>query len=100
MVERAERAILSEIDRLGTNLVSPDEMAKARQFFKLDYLRSQSTNLGRALFLVDAAFSGKPMNALGRELDKYMKVNAPTLTGLINRHFTPRNRVILELGKK
>jgi hypothetical protein len=74
-------------------------MAKARTLFKMDYLRSQSTNLGRALFLVDAAFSGKPLNVLGGELDKYMKVNPLTLMGLVNRHFTLRNRVILELGK-
>ena len=99
MVERSEKAILSEIDRLRTNPISPDEMAKARKLFKMDYLRSQSTNLGRALFLVDAAFSGKPLNVLGGELDKYMKVNPLTLMGLVNRHFTLRNRVILELGK-
>ncbi|OGD19193.1 MAG: hypothetical protein A2Y70_06680 [Candidatus Aminicenantes bacterium RBG_13_64_14] len=100
MVERSEKAILSEIDKLGRNPVSPDEIAMAKKLFKMDYLRSQSTNLGRALLLVDAAFSGKPMNFLGGELDKYMKVNPPTLMGLINRHFTPRNRVILELGQK
>ncbi len=100
MVERSERAILSEIDKLRKIPVSPDELAKVKKLFKMDYLRSQSTNLGRAIFLVDAAFSGKLMSALGTELDKYMKVNAPTLTGLINRHFTPRNRVILELGRK
>ena len=100
MVERSEKAILSEIDRLRTNRVSPDEMAKAKRMFKMDYLRSQSTNLGRALFLVDAAFSGKPMNTLGGELDKYMRVNPSILTGLVERHFTPRNRVILELGQR
>jgi predicted Zn-dependent peptidase len=100
MVERSEKAILSEIDRLRTNRVSPDEMAKAKRMFKMDYLRSQSTNLGRALFLVDAAFSGRPMNTLGGELDKYMRVNPSILTGLVERHFTPRNRVILELGQR
>jgi zinc protease len=100
MVERAERTILSEIDRLRTNPASPDEMAKVRKLFKMDYLRSQSTNLGRALFLVDAAFSGKPMDALGGELDKYLKVTPPTLTNLLGRYFTLQNRVILELGKK
>jgi predicted Zn-dependent peptidase len=100
MVERAEKAILSEIDRLGRNPVSFDEMAKAKKLFKMDYLRSQSTDLGRALFLVDAALSGKPMNFLGEELDKYMKVSSSNLIGLIIRHFTPQNRVILELGKK
>ena len=100
MVEKSEKAILAEIDKLKTNPVSSDELAKARKLFKMDYLRSQSTNLGRALFLVDAAFSGKPLIALGAELDKYMKVNPPTLQALIGRHFIPRNKVILELGKK
>lgn len=100
MLEKSEKAILSEIDRVRTNPISPDELAKAKQLFKMDYLRSQSTNLGRALFLVDAALSGKPLSALGAELDKYMKVYPPTLKALIGRHFTPRNKVILELGQK
>jgi predicted Zn-dependent peptidase len=100
MVERSEKAVLSEIDRLRTNPVSPAEMAKAKRLFKLDYLRSQSTNLGRALFLIDAAFSGKPMNALGGELDKYMRVDPSALFSLVIRHFNPRNRVILELGQR
>jgi predicted Zn-dependent peptidase len=100
MAERSQKAILSEIDRLRTNPVSADEMAKVKRLFKMDYLRSQSTNLGRALFLIDAVFSGKPMTALGGELNKYLRVNPPSLVSLVNRHFTPQNRVILELGLK
>lgn len=100
MAERSQKAILSEIDKLRTNPVSPDEMAKAKRLFKMDYLRGRSTNLGRALFLVDAVFSGKPMNALGGELDNYLRVNPPALTAFVNKYFIPQNRVVLEIGQR
>jgi predicted Zn-dependent peptidase len=98
MAERSQKAILSEIDKLRTNPVSPDEMAKAKRLFKMDYLKSQSTNLGRALFLVDAVFSGKPLNTLGGELDNYLRVSSPALTAFVNKYFIPQNRVVLEIG--
>ena len=63
LVARAERAILSEIDKLRTNTVSEVEIEKARRRFELDYLERLSTPRGRALFLIDAAFAGKPMSA-------------------------------------
>lgn len=100
MAERSQKAILSEIDKLRTNPVSPDEMAKAKRLFKMDYLRGRSTNLGRALFLVDAVFSGKPMNALGGELDNYLRVSPPALAAFVNKYFIPQNRVVLEIGQR
>lgn len=98
MAERSKKAIMSEIDKLRTNPVSMDELAKAKRQLRMDYLRTLSTNLGRALFLVDAAFSGKPMDTLDGELDKYMRVSPPNLVSLAIRHFVPRNKVVLELG--
>ena len=100
MAERARRAILSEIDKIRANPVSADELAKAKQLFKTGYLRRLSTRLGRALFLVDAAFSGKPLDTLNGELDKYMRVNPPTLQSLVTRHFVPQNKVVVELGQR
>jgi predicted Zn-dependent peptidase len=97
MTERSKKAILSEIDKVRTNPVSMDELAKAKRQFKMDYLRNRSTNLGRALFLVDAAFSGKPTDTLDGELDKYMRVNPMNLVSLLNRHFLPWRRCALEL---
>ncbi len=100
MAERSQKAILSEIDKLRTNPVSQDELNKAKRRFKLDYLSRLSTRLGRALFLVDAAFAGTGLDALGGELDNCLRVSSPALTAFVNKYFIPQNRVVLEVGPR
>jgi predicted Zn-dependent peptidase len=97
MVERSQKAILSEIDKLRTNPVSQDELNKAKRRFKVDYLDRLSTRLGRALFLVDAALAGTGLDSLDGELDKYLRVSPSVLTAFVNKYFIPQNRVVLEL---
>jgi predicted Zn-dependent peptidase len=98
MAERAERAILAEIDKLRTNAVSPDELLKAQRGYKLRYLDRLSTLRGRALYLIDAAFAGADMAALGRDLDEVWAIEPPAVVAFISKYFTPQNRVVLELG--
>jgi zinc protease len=100
MAERCLKAILSEIDKLKVNLASEEEVNKAKNLFKMDYLRKLSTRLDRALYLVDAAFNDVPISSLSSELDRYMRVNPQTLNSLMSRFFVPRNRVILNLGAR
>ena len=98
MVERAERAILAELDKLRTNTVSPDEVNKAKRRYKLKYLDRLSTQRGRALYLIDAAFAGTDMAALGQDLEYALGVEPPALLAFVSKYFTPQNRVVLELG--
>jgi zinc protease len=100
MSQRSQRAVASEFERLRANPVSAEELTKAKRQFKMDYLRRLSTRLGRALFLVDAAFSGRPVDAIGAELEGCLRVSPTTLTSLVVRHVVPRNKVILELEPK
>ena len=97
MTQRAERAIASEFERLRTNPVSVDELARARHQFKMDYLRRVSTRLGRALFLVDAAFAGRPLDGLGDDLENCLRIGPASLISLASRHLLSRNKVILEI---
>jgi zinc protease len=98
MVERAERAILSELDKLRTYTVSSDELTKAKRRYRLRYLDRLSTLRGRALYLIDAAFAGADMASLGRDLDEVKDLEPSAVLAFIGRYFTPQNRVVLELG--
>lgn len=98
MVERAERAILGEIDKLRTNTVSADELTKAKRRYRLRYLDRLSTLQGRALYLIDAAFAGADMSSLGRDLEAVKVIEPPAVLAFVGRYFTPQNRVVLELG--
>lgn len=100
LVSRSERAILSEIDRLKSNPVSPDDLAKARRRFKTDYLSRLSTNLSKARFIVDAFFTGKSLDALDRDLAEVLSVSPLSIQAFTSRYFTPQNRVVLEFGSK
>jgi zinc protease len=97
MVERAQKAILSEIDKLRTNTVSLDEINRAKRRFKTDYLEKLSTNLGKALFLVEAALAGDGLGDPGAELDKYLGVGPLSVQSFVSKYFIPQNRVVLEL---
>jgi predicted Zn-dependent peptidase len=100
MASRCQKAILSEIDRLRGSLVSAEELAKAKNLFKMDYLLKLSTDIDRALLLTDAAFSNVPLDLLASDLDNYFRVTPQQLFTLVNRHFGSKNRVILNLGTK
>jgi len=100
MAGRCQKAILSEFDKLKVGLVSDDELETAKNLFKMDYLRRLSTGLDRALFLAEAAFENMPTSVLSSELDRYMKVNAQNLNGLMPRFFLPQNKVVLNIKNK
>ncbi|MCU0243227.1 MAG: insulinase family protein [Acidobacteria bacterium] len=97
MAERSQRAILSELDKLRTNAVSLDEINRAKRRFKRDYLDRLSTNLGKALFLVDAVFAGAPLDDLGAEMERYLAVGPPSVQAFVAKYFIPQNRVVLDL---
>jgi predicted Zn-dependent peptidase len=98
MVERAERAILGEIDKLRTNAVPADELTRAKRRYRLRYLDRLSTLQGRALYLIDAAFAGADMSSLGRDLEAVKAIEPPAVLAFVARYFNPQNRVVLELG--
>ncbi|MBN2264215.1 MAG: insulinase family protein [Candidatus Aminicenantes bacterium] len=100
MVARSERAILSEIDRLKANEVSPDELRRARRRFRKDYLDRLATNLGKARFLVEAAFAGTGLDALDRDLGTVLAVTPQNLAAFASKYFVPQNRVVLEFGPR
>lgn len=95
--ERSRRIILSEIDKLRANEISQDEITRARRRFKMDHLERLSTNLGKALYLVDAEFAGKGLDSLARELESHLRVTPAALQAVVSKYFTPQNRVVLEL---
>lgn len=87
MLERSQKAIFSEINRLKSNPISEKELQKAKNLFKIDYIRQFSTSRDKAIFLVEAALSGIDLMELDRELDKYMAVTPMKVIGIANRYF-------------
>lgn len=97
MAERCQKAIVSEIDKLKVGVVSEDELDKAKNLFKLDYLRRLASRVDRALYLAEAAFEDVPVQALASQLEQHMRVNPQAMNSLVNRLFVPRNKVVLNV---
>jgi len=97
ILDRSQRAISSEINRLKLTLLSEKELTKSKNIIKMDFIRKFSTNLDKALFLADAFLSGRPLNDLHLELQKYFEITPTDILRVTNRYFSTSNRVFLSI---
>lgn len=101
MVDRCQKAIFSEINKLKTSFVSESELKKAKNMFRMDYIhRSSSSSLEKAIFLCEAFLAQKNIDDLSAEYQRYLNVTPSDIIGIINRYFTSENTVILNLKIK
>ena len=100
MVDRCQKAIVSEIDRLRTEFVPEAELERAKVRLAADYLMRLETTLERALFLTETALARGSLEGLREDLARYQRVNPQTLYSLVNRHFSERNGVTLNVRLK
>jgi len=100
MVDISLRAVLSEINKLKSTLVSEKELTKSKNMFKMDYIRQFETSLEKALFLSDTFLSHGTLDVLPLELNKYLNVEARDIIGVVNRYFNSDNRILLTIKIK
>ncbi len=99
MAQRSKRAIHSEINRLKSSFISEEELAKAKNMLRTDYVHQFQASLDRALFLAENFLSGKRLADLPGELDKYLQVTPTEIVGIINRYFTEEG-ICLDIIRK
>jgi len=97
MIERCRRGATEEIERLKTEFVSAEELESAKNRLTADFYNRLTTNITRALALVEYARSRGSLDDWGAELDKYLRVNPQTLISLVNRHFDRKRSVVLNV---
>jgi len=88
LVERSQRAIFSEIDRLRSRIMQEKELQRAKNMFKKDYINHYATSLNKALFLVETFLSGLSLDDLPEELEKYLSVNPYDILRTSKKYFT------------
>lgn len=97
--ELAKKALLSEINKLKSSLVSNMELTKIKNMFKADYMENYSSPEKKALFLIMNYLSKMDIRDLSGELDHYLNVNPSEIVGIMNRYFT-ENNVLIEIRLK
>ncbi len=100
MVDRCQKSIAAEIDRLRTEFVPEAELERAKVRLAADYLMRLETTLERALFLTETALARGSLDGLKEDLARYQRVNPQTLYSLVNRHFSERSGVTLSVRLK
>lgn len=96
MKERSRKDILSEINKLKTTRISEEELQKAKNRLKIDYVRQYATAADRAIFLSQSYLRSIPFADLTQELEKYLSVTAPRLMWTIGKYLN-ENRVYVDI---
>ncbi|MFP4082714.1 MAG: M16 family metallopeptidase [Candidatus Aminicenantes bacterium] len=99
MVERSKKAVLSEINKLKTSLISEEELRKSKNMFKMDYINQYATYMDRAVFLAQTYLAQNNPDDFPQDLQKYLKVTPPEIIGIMNRYFTQKN-ILLNVKTK
>ncbi|MGB7296378.1 MAG: pitrilysin family protein [Candidatus Aminicenantales bacterium] len=100
MVELTQRSISSEFGRLRAVDVSSEELARAKNMFRRDYINRLATPSDRALFLAEMAFSPPGLEGLSELLSKYMRVTPYEIRAVVNRYLIPENSVLLNVKSR
>ena len=92
--QECEEAIDSEIERLKSEMVSPEELAKAKTRARASLVRQLASNSGLAAQLTFYQVVTGDWRDLFRQLDKIDKVTAEDIQRVAAEYFTTKNRTV------
>jgi predicted Zn-dependent peptidase len=92
--KECEEAINTEIERLKTELVSPEELKKAKTRIRADIIRQLDSNGGMAELLTFYEVVTGDWRDLFKQLDKIEKVTTEDIQRVSKEYFTSQNRTV------
>jgi predicted Zn-dependent peptidase len=96
-LEDLEKSILGIVDDILENGVSEDELNKAKNKIKADYISHQETTRSLAdLFCMYATLYGDP-NRFFRELEEFEEITVDRVQEVARKYFIPENRSVIEV---
>lgn len=94
-VERLERLIDSEIQRLKTEGISPRELEKAKNQLRAEAVVGRLQVLSKAFALQEARLMYGDLGAVNTTLDRYMAVTTQDVARVAGKYLTPDNRTVV-----
>jgi len=92
--QECEQVIYEEIEKLKNELVTPEELAKAKTRARAGLIRQLASNSGLAAQLTFYQVITGDWRDLFRQLDKIDKVTAEDIQRVANEYFTTKNRSV------
>jgi len=97
--ERSQKSIFDEINKLKSDFISANELSKAKNMFKRDYLDQFATLVDKGIFLAKFHLTRKKNTNFAEDLNNYLTVTPSDIIGIVNRYFT-EDRVVLNIKIK
>jgi zinc protease len=99
--DEAEKALIAELDRLKSELISEAELQQAKNQFARDYVIGRESNQQKATHLAHAIVlhDGDVTTADG-EFDIFMNVTREDVQRVARTYFTPDSRLIMTIMPK
>jgi len=92
--QECEEAIYAEIERLKTELVTPEELEKAKTRCRASLIRQLDSNSGLAALSTFYEVVTGDWRNLFKQLDKIEQVTAEDIQRVAKEHFTTKNRTV------
>jgi zinc protease len=91
----AEKALVDELQRLRTTLVSERELERAKNQFARDYVTARQTVQEKAAQLAHAAVVHEDVSTADGEYDTFMRTTAADIQRVADTYFKSSNRLVL-----
>jgi zinc protease len=98
--DEAAKALISELDRLRTDPVTPAELQQAKNQFARDYILGRESNQSKAEQLGHAAVIHNDIKTADGEFDIFQNITAADVQRVARTYFTPENRLVLTILPK
>ncbi|MFC2164870.1 M16 family metallopeptidase [Acidobacteriota bacterium] len=99
MLERSQKAVFSELNDLRSHLIDEDELNKAKNMLKMDYINRYTKLVDRATSLAETVLFNGSFDGTNAELRRYLAVTPSAVIGIANRYFQ-KGRVLLNIKLK
>jgi zinc protease len=98
--EAAERALITEFEKMAQMPVTDGELQRAKNQFARDYIVSRESNEDKARHLSHAAVIHNDITTADGEFDIFMNVTRADVQRVAKTYFTQNNRVVLHILPK
>jgi len=99
MMERSQKTVFSELNNLRTHLLEEDELNKAKNMFKMDFINRYTKLVDRAIFLAETVLSNGNFEDTTTDLRRHLAVTPSAVIGIANRYFN-KGRILLNIKLK
>ena len=98
--QEAEKALVEELDRLRTELVSEHELQRAKNQFARDYIVARESDSEKAAQLAHAVVIHRDVRTADGEFDIFTNITRADVQRVARTYFTPENRLVVTILPK